>query len=328
MNWIKTSIITTNAGIDIVCNMLNELGIDGMEIMDKDDFREFLENNRKYWDYVDEELERLKEADTKITVYLSDDEAGEAALESIRANVSELKNRDKEGICGALKIITANVKDEDWSENWKQYFKPLKIGEKILIQPEWQPLENETDRTVFKVNPGMTFGTGSHDSTKFCIEEIEKNLNTGDTLLDLGCGSGILSIIALLLGASDCTAVDIDENAVDVAYSNLELNGLDKENYHVSSGDVIEDEEVRQRFNKYDIVVANIVADVIISLSPYIRGFMKENAIFICSGIINERADEVKKALENQGLTVVNTKQSDEWTAYTCRFSCNRSAGR
>lgn len=318
MNWIKISIITTNSGIDAVCNRLSELGIDGAEIMDKDDFKQFLENNRKYWDYVDEELERLKEADTKITVYVSDDAEGERLLAEIQSSISEMKRNDENGMLGTLNILTANVKDEDWSENWKQYFKPLKIGKKVLIQPEWQPLEEATDRTVFKVNPGMTFGTGSHDSTRFCIEEIEENLKNGDTLLDLGCGSGILSIIALLLGASDCTAVDIDENAVDVAYANLELNGLDKTKYHVSSGDVIEDAEVRARFGKYDIVVANIVADVIKALCPYIKGFMKENAVFICSGIINERAEEVKSALEDAGLSIIQTKQSNEWTAYTC----------
>ncbi len=319
MDWIKISIITTNEGIDPICSRLSDFGIDGVEILDKDDFKEFLENNRKYWDYVDEELEKLKEADTKLTVYVSDDEDGKSKLEEIKISISEMKKSDTEGVFGTLNILTANVKDEDWSENWKQYFKPLEIGKKVLIQPEWQPLEGETDRIVFKVNPGMTFGTGSHDSTRFCIEEIEKNLNAGDTLLDLGCGSGILSVIALLLGASDCTAVDIDPNAVDVAYSNLELNGLDRANYHVSAGDIISNADVRARFGKYDVVVANIVADVIIALSPYVRGFMNDNAVFICSGIINERAEEVKLALEEAGLKVDEIKRSDEWTAYTCR---------
>ena len=157
--------------------------------------------------------------------------------------------------------IRDSVKDEDWSENWKQFFKPLKIGEKILIQPQWQPLkEGEAEgRTVFKVNPGMTFGTGSHDSTRFCIEEIEKHIKSGDTVLDLGCGSGILSIIALLLGAESCDAVDIDPNAVDVAYSNLELNGVEKERYHVVHGDVIENSELRATFKTYDLSLIHIL---------------------------------------------------------------------
>ena len=319
MDWIKVSIITTNKGIDPVSSVLNDLGYDGLEIADKDDFKEFLENNRKYWDYVDEELERLKEADTKITVYLDGGNDGLSELEKIEKSIKLLKEADINNSFGSLKIITENVRDEDWSENWKQYFKPLEIGDKILIQPEWQPLESETDRIVFKVNPGMTFGTGSHDSTRFCIEEIEKNIHEGDTVLDLGCGSGILSVIALLLGASDACAVDIDENSETVAYSNLEMNGLDQNNYHVYIGDIIEDSGLRDRFAEYDIVVANIVADVIIALSPYVRRFMKKDGIFICSGIINERAEEVKSALEKAGLKIVEAKQSDEWTAYTCK---------
>lgn len=319
MDWLKINIITTNKGIDPVCAALSDVGIDGVEISDKDDFIEFLENNRKYWDYVDEELEKLRTADTRITAYVSDDEGGFELLKKIESAVAELKTSDGSGAFGALKIMTARVKDEDWSENWKQYFKPLEIGEKVLIQPEWQPLEGETDRIVFKVNPGMTFGTGSHDSTRFCIEEIEKYIKPGDTMLDLGCGSGILSIIALLLGAGHCDAVDIDPAAVDVAYSNLALNGVDKSRYTVTSGDIIASPQVRERFGNYDLVAANIVADVIIAVAPYVRGFMKPGAVFVCSGIINERAEEVKDALTKAGLNLINTKQSSEWTAYTLK---------
>ncbi len=318
MNWIKINIITTSEGIDPVCSALTDLGIDGVEISDKDDFIEFLENNRKYWDYVDEELERLKTADTKITAYVADDNDGLLTLSEIEKTMAAMRAADKEQKFGALKIVTAQVKDEDWSENWKQYFKPIEIGARVLIQPEWLPLEKETDRVVFRVNPGMTFGTGTHDSTRFCIEAIEENLKPGDTMLDLGCGSGILSIIALLLGASHCDAVDIDPAAVDVAYDNLALNNLDRGLYSVSSGDIIANKKVRDRFGKYDLVAANIVADVIIALAPFVRGFMKPDGIFICSGIINERAQEVKAALEAVGLEIIKEKRSNEWTAYTC----------
>lgn len=319
MNWIKINIITTSAGIDPVCSALGDLGITGVEISDKDDFKKFLENNKKYWDYVDEELEKLKTADTKITAYVADDSDGLLTLSEIEKSISEMKSADAEEKFGALKIVTARVKDEDWTENWKQYFKPLEIGEKVLVQPEWLPLESETERVVFRVNPGMTFGTGSHDSTRFCIEEIEKHIKPGDLMLDLGCGSGILSIIALLLGAAHCDAVDIDPAAVDVAHSNLELNGLSRERLDVFCGDIISSPSVRARFGKYDLVAANIVADVIIALAPHVRGFMKDGAAFVCSGIINERAAEVSKALEKSGLEIINEKRSDEWTAFTCK---------
>lgn len=319
MDWIKTTITTTAEGIDPISGRLLELGINGIEIADKDDFKEFLENNRKYWDYVDEELERLKDADTQITFYLSCGAAGMEQLAAVKASMAELKALDADNAFGTLEIITDNVKDEDWSEIWKQYFHPIPVGEKILICPAWEVPESSGGRTVFKVNPGMSFGTGSHPSTRFCLEEIEKNLKEGDTLLDLGCGSGILSITARLLGASKCVAVDIDPNATDVAYTNLELNNLPKDGYDTYTGDITTDADLRSKLGKHDLVIANIVADVIIALAPFAKGFMKENATFICSGIILERLDEVKAALTENGLEITNIKSDDDWAAVVAR---------
>lgn len=318
MNWIRINIITNSAGIDRILYELGELGIDSVEIADKEDFRAFLKNNRKYWDYVDEELEKLKTADTRITAYVSDDVCGEDMVGKVKEMTVRLKSENDEAL-GSLAVFTAKVKDEDWSENWKQYFHPIEVGERVLIQPQWEPLDRETDRVVFKVNPGLTFGTGSHDSTRFCIEEIERYLSPGDTMLDLGCGSGILSIIALLLGASRCDAADIDPNSEQVAYDNLSLNGIDKSRYTVRTGDILTDSSMRGAFGQYDIVAANIVADVIIELSCFVLDFMKPDAVFICSGIINERAGEVKAALEGAGLRIINKKQSAEWTAFACK---------
>ncbi len=319
MDWIKTTITTTGEGIDAVSGRLLDLGINGIEIADKDDFKEFLENNRRYWDYVDEELERLKDADTQITFYLSCGAAGMEQLGSVRSSMAELKKLDTDGVFGKLDIITENVKDEDWSEIWKQYFHPIPVGEKILICPAWEVPEDSGGRTIFKVNPGMSFGTGSHPSTRFCLEEIEKYLKEGDTLLDLGCGSGILSITARLLGASECVAVDIDPNSTDVAYTNLELNKLPREGYATYTGDITDNAELRDKLGRHDLVIANIVADVIIALAPYVRGFMKENAVFICSGIILERLDEVKAALIENGLEIINVKCDDDWAAITAK---------
>lgn len=317
MDWIKTTVTTTREGIDPVSGRLLELGISGMEICDKDDFKEFLEDNHKYWDYVDEELEKLKEADTTVTFYVLRESEGIELLNAVKSSMKTLKELDTDGIYGSLDITTEDTKDEDWSEIWKQYFHPIPVGERILICPEWENAENTDNRTVFTVNPGMSFGTGSHPSTRFCLEAIEKNVKSGDTVLDLGCGSGILSITALLLGASNAVAVDIDSNATDAAVSNLKLNKLPRELYKTYTGDITEDAALRESLGKHNIVLANIVADVIIAISPYIRGFMKEDAVFICSGIILERLDEVKAALVDNGLHITEVKSDSDWAEIT-----------
>lgn len=319
MDWIKTTITTTADGIDPVSGRLLELGISGIEISDKDDFIEFLENNRKYWDYVDEELEKLKYADTQITFYLSCASAGIEQLNAVKASMRELKALDTDNIYGSLEISTDNVKDEDWSEIWKQYFHPIPVGKKILICPAWEEAKNTDGRTVFTVNPGLSFGTGSHPSTRFCLEEIEENLKRGDSVLDLGCGSGILSITALKLGASSAVAVDIDSNATDVAHSNLKLNKLTDENYTTYTGDITSEKELRDNLGKHDLVIANIVADVIIAIAPYVREFMKPDSTFICSGIILERLDEVKAALIENGLNITKIKNDSDWAAITAK---------
>ena len=322
MEWIEAKITTTAEGIEPLTGILYDLGISGIIISDKDDFAQFLENNRKYWDYVDEELEKLKDAESSITFYLSDDAVGAESLISVKNAVGVLKASDESGEYGSLSVIVTNVKDEDWSENWKKYFHPLPLGEKVLIVPEWEQenLNNPENRTVFTINPGMSFGTGSHESTQMCIEEIEKVVKAGDKILDLGCGSGILSVIALLLGAEKAVAVDIDDKAVEVAFSNLKLNKLSEERLVGYAGDITSDIPLRDKIGgDYEIVVANIVSDVIIALAPFIRGFMKNGATFICSGIINERQGEVKEALENAGLICENVRVRNEWSAIICK---------
>ena len=321
MDWIKVSIYTTSEGIEPLSGRLYQLGITGLEIEDEKDFKDFLENNKQYWDYVDDDLIKEKEGETEVIAYVSDNAAGHEMLMAIRNTVAELKQLDEDGEFGRLEIEIDNMCEEDWANNWKKYFHPLNVGEKILIKPEWEEAENPEGRVVFSVNPGMSFGTGSHYTTQLCIENLEGFIKNDTKVLDLGCGSGILSIISLLLGAESAFAVDIDPNAVDIAYQNAERNNIDKSKYTVKAGDIITNTALQEEIakDKYDVVVANIVADVIIALAPKAKEYMKEGGVFITSGIIEDRIDDVKEALEKCGFKIESIKQRKDWASIVCR---------
>ena len=320
MEWIKTVIYSTSEGVDPVCGRLYNCGITGTEIEDYDDFNDFLENNKQYWDYVDDELIESKKGETKIICYISDTPEGLETLIDIKNSLSELKNYDVDGKFGRLEIEQSLLNEEDWANNWKKYFHPIEVGNKLLICPEWETVEGD-GRMVFKINPGMTFGTGSHHTTRLCIEELEKYVTSGCQVADLGCGSGILSVISLMLGASHATAVDIDPNAVDIAYENAARNNVDKSMYRVLAGNIIDDEEITKIIGdrKYHIVCANIVADVIVAILPFAFEILSDDGIFITSGIILDRKDDVKGALSQNGFEIIEEKISGEWVCLVCR---------
>lgn len=321
MQWLKVSIYTSSEGIESVCGRVYALGITGVEIEDFNDFTDFLENNKQYWDYVDEELIEEKKGETRIIVYISDTADGMETLLSLKASIAQLKEYDSEGLYGRLEIETDTLNEEDWANNWKKYFHPMNVGEKLLICPEWEACENPENRVVFKINPGMTFGTGSHYTTRLCLEEIEKYADEDSVVADLGCGSGILSVVSLMLGAKHATAVDIDSNAHDIAYANAQRNDVDKSAYRVLTGNVLTDERLTNEIadRKYNLVCANIVADVIISLAPYAREIISDDGIFITSGIIEDRADEVSAAIEKNGFEIINRRREKDWVCFTCR---------
>ena len=321
MNWIKVSVFTTSEGIEPVSGRLYQLGISGLEIEDEQDFKDFLENNKQYWDYVDEELVKKMEGETKVKTYVSDDTEGRELLIAIKSTLSELKQLDANNEFGRLEIELDNMTEQDWANNWRQYFHQMEIGEKVMIKPEWEELNKPTDRVVFNIEPGMSFGTGSHYTTQLCIESLEKYITQGVKMLDLGCGSGILSIISLLLGADMAVAVDIDPNAVDTAYQNADRNGVDRSKYKVLSGNVLTDSDIQEEIskNKYEVVAANIVADVIIGLAPKAKEYMAENGVFITSGIISDRLDDVKNALYENGFNIVSINQRKDWVSIVCR---------
>lgn len=320
MDWIKVTVYTTSDGIEPVTGRMYQLGIIGMEIEDEKDFKDFLENNRQYWDYVDEQLIREKEGETKVNVYVSDNMSGNEMLSEIRTSMLELKNLDEDNAFGRLEIEIENMSEEDWANNWKKYFHQMEIGERLLIKPEWKKIEKETDRIVFDINPGMSFGTGSHYTTQLCLEELEKTIKSGDNVLDLGCGSGILSIVSILLGAKEAVAVDIDPNAVDIAYQNAQKNGVTKDIYKVYAGNILSDEDLNEKIKgKYDVVVANIVADVIIGLASKAKEYLKDGGMFITSGIIEDRIDDVKLALDSAGFDIVKINMRKDWASIVCR---------
>ena len=321
MNWIKVTIYTTNAGIEPVSGRLLQLGITGLEIEDAQEFDDFLEESKEFWDYVDEELVTKMHGETNVKVYVSDDTAGRELLLAIKSTLAELKSLDIDNVFGRLEMETDGMTEEDWTNNWRKYFHTMEIGERLLIKPEWEELEKPTDRIVFNIEPGMSFGTGSHYTTQLCLEALEKYIKPGDKMLDLGCGSGILSVIALMLGASEAVAVDIDPNAVDTAYQNAARNNVDKSKYTVLAGNVVTDPDIQAEIsrNKYEVVCANIVADVIIGLAPKAREYMKEGGVFITSGIIEDRIDDVKAALLDNGFKIVAVNKRKDWASIICR---------
>ena len=306
MRWIEAAVPTRPEEIDALCDRLAALGVEGVSIEDETDFHSFLENNRKFWDYVDEELAQRFAGASRVKFYLPDDEAGRAELERIR---------------GALgcEIETSYMEDQDWENGWKQYYEPIPVGERLLVVPEWMEAEPE-GRTILRLDPGIAFGTGSHATTRMCLEVLEGVAAPEKQVLDLGCGSGILGIAALLLGCARVQGCDIDPKAPEAAARNAALNGLGADRFSVCAGDVLSDEGMRRRLGAdYDIVLANIVADVILPLSAFVRRFMAPDGVFICSGIIADRSSEVENALRRNGFEIVRHLCEEEWNCYLCR---------
>ena len=318
MDWREVTIYTTTEGIGPVEALLEDNGVEGYVLEDAADFEEFLKDTEIYWDYVDEDLVREKRAqETCLKIYLPDSDEGAKQYADIRTALENLKARDEEHAWGRLCTETALTRQEDWEWGWKQYFKPFRVGETFLIKPSWEQCEPEEGRRILEIDPSSSFGTGTHNTTQLCICELERLVKSGDRLLDMGCGSGILSVAAHMLGAEDVTAVDIDPNAVRIAAENAEKNGFA---LHTGVGDVIGDAELSARIGgDYDIIVANIVADVIIGLSPLVRPMLAPGGLFLCSGIIDDRAQEVADRLRENGWEILETRSAEGWFSYLCR---------
>lgn len=319
INWIEAKISTTTDAIDSVSGILLSIGISGFVIEDANDFNEFLTSTEYRWDYIDEELMQRQNAPTSITVYLPENEQGKEWLVEIKERLAKAKADSPEIDFGSLEISFSNIREEDWANNWKQYFKPFCVGKKLLIKPTWETVENAEGRTVLNIDPGSSFGTGQHHTTKLCLERLEEIVKPNDRILDLGAGSGILSIGALLLGADSAVGIDIDENSVRIAKENAAQNGVEN-HFDAMCGNIIDDSDLREKIGTgYDVVVANIVADVIILMSPLFRSFMHKESTLIVSGIINRQKDEVKAALLQNGFEIISSQESNDWSCIVCR---------
>lgn len=318
MQWIEVKIITTTAGIEPVSGILLMNGIGGYAVEDKEDFAQFLEDKTTFWDYIEEDLLALRDCETKITFYLADNNQGHETLTAVKRSLLSLKAADKEDLYGALTIDLGALSEEDWANNWKQYFKPFPIGNRILIKPTWEEIPADVgDRIVLELDPSSSFGTGSHMTTRLCLEAIENILaeTTVQDMLDMGCGSGILGIGAKKLGARHVTAVDIDENSVRIAKENAAANHLTDLDYSAYVGSITEDETLFASLceKRYDLIAANIVADVLIWMAPYFTKLIAETGKLIVSGIIAERSEEVLDALKAFGLCVVDFSEKEDW---------------
>ena len=319
-NFIQADIYTASQAIDGITGALTDYGITGFIISDSADFESFLADKNANWDYVDDELMGLSKVEPHITLYVHDNAQGAETLAAIRSLIESWKQNNSDGYYGNLRMELANVKEEDWANNWKQYFKPLCVGEKLLIKPSWEKVAEGEKRKILEIDPASSFGTGQHNTTQLCLELVEKNLHEGDRILDLGCGSGILSIGALLLGAESATAVDVDENSVKIAKENAEKNHISAEKYTAYCGNIIDDKAlVEQIGTGYDLLCANIVADVLIGMSGIFGGFIKDGGTLIVSGIIDQRKDEVLDRLKAEGFELIEIREKEDWVAASFR---------
>ncbi len=321
MEWIECKADVERDAVEIVSAVLIESGVGGFQVEDDRELQEFLNDKDKNWDYAEETLYEQKREEIVFTFYVSNNDYGLELLANVRGNLLFASQQNLDVDISKVDFKTVNVDEDTWLNEWKKYYKPFKIGNRVIIRPSWEEYTAVGDEVVFNIEPGHVFGTGQHDSTRMCIEQLENYVKADDDVLDLGCGSGILSIIALLLGSKFAYACDIDANAKGVAYENASLNDIDVTKYQVEAGNILEDQWLIDDINtrKYEVVVANIVADVIIGISDFSAKALKEGGVFITSGIIEERADDVSEAIREAGLTIIDTIHNNGWVCIVAR---------
>lgn len=317
MKWNKITIDTTVEATDMISYELAELGIEGIEVEDHVPLT-MEERKKMYVDLLPDEI-APNDGTAKISCYIDPDED----IEALSMKISQMLKEVGQFLdVGAATLSFGETEDKDWINNWKQFFKPFRLDDSIIIKPTWETVNDRREGDIIvEIDPGTAFGTGSHETTRLCISQIKRFLKPGDKVLDLGCGSGILSIIALKLGAGKVVGTDIDPNAIIATKENLAVNHIEEGSMIPYEGNLLEDEALCEKIGEgqYDIVVANILADVIIPLSSIARRFMKEGAYFITSGIINTKEEEVKEAMVKNGFEIVDIIPMGEWVSIVGR---------
>ena len=309
MNWIKIKIATSKKEIDFVSDIFEEAGIQSLEIEDNVEFLEILEQTKLHWDFVEDSLYEEKSKACSVSGYVTDTPEGRKILDFIQNKIKD-------------NLFISTINEEDWAENWKKYFKPIPVGKNILICPVWEEVPEEyKSRSIFKIDPGMSFGTGTHETTRLCVAALEQYINCESIVLDLGCGSGILSIIAMILGAKHAIAADIDENCVRIAEDNAQTNNVPPENYKVYAGNILTDNKLREKISgfKYNLVLMNIIPDVIIPLLPFVKDLLTDGGVAVLSGIIGKYLIDVENAVEACGFKIIEKSSENDWQCVVVR---------
>lgn len=314
MQWTELTIRSASKGIELLCAELTEAGFDSFMIDDAEEFQSFLETAKDYWDYVDEALSKKMSRLSQVRLYLSEESAREDIL-NLQALLQALPERYPNCDFGPLTIALENVPEEDWDNSWKKNYRPLPVGDRLMVVPKWMAAQDLQGRLPVFLDLGLTFGTGEHASTRMCMCALEKRIRGGERVADLGSGSGILSICALRLGAETAVGIDVDPAAEHIARENARTNGFGPDRFSACTGNVITDRSRMEELAEggYDMVCANIVAGVLVELMPVVPHFLRKNALFLCSGILDEREEEVCLAIKQAGLQILESYHEDGW---------------
>lgn len=304
MKWIEVQIKTTTELEEIVCSIMYDLGVSGLAIEDPNDILAF-QQSEENWDFIDPELINQDYEGVIIKAYFPESDDITDKIELVRESIE--RNPLNETGKSLGQVTVSEVNDADWAENWKRYYKPVRIGDKIVIKPSWEAFEPKEGDIVVELDPGMAFGTGTHETTILCVEALEKYVKKDAIVYDVGCGSGILSIVAAKLGAKKVIGIDIDDLSVKTSKENVKINGVE-EIVEIVKGNLLDNVS-----GKADIIVSNIIAEIIINMIPNLKDYLIHNGIFIASGIITEKLEKVKEALVNNGFSIVEEKTMNDW---------------